>query len=135
MPSRAEEAVSTSKPFISSIALSVRRIASSSSTSRIRRFMVANSRVVDCANGVCDAERAPEEIAAIPGVTWIVGNTHKHVVGQVVCGDSGFVPLSSIRSGEATGDWRPATLVGDIFAHTELLAAPVFGAGADKTRP
>jgi threonylcarbamoyladenosine tRNA methylthiotransferase MtaB len=35
----------------------------------------------------------------------------------------------------ATADWRPATLVGDIFAHTELLAAPVFGAGADKTRP
>jgi threonylcarbamoyladenosine tRNA methylthiotransferase MtaB len=30
---------------------------------------------------------------------------------------------------------RPLTFVGDIFAHTELLAAPVFGAGADKTRP
>ena len=76
----------------------------------------------------CYAQRAPHEISAIPGVTWIVGNSHKHEVGNVVCGSSGFVPLQSIVD-------RPSTLVGDIFAHTELLAAPVFGAGADKTRP
>src|SRR6185369_1355209 len=38
--SLADAAVSTSKPFISRIALSVSRIASSSSASRMRRFMI-----------------------------------------------------------------------------------------------
>jgi threonylcarbamoyladenosine tRNA methylthiotransferase MtaB len=82
----------------------------------------------------CYAQRAPEEIAAIPGVTWVVGNSHKHVVGNVVCGDTGFVPLGNLQS-SAAGLQETRTLVGDIFAHTELLAAPVFGAGADRTRP
>ena len=92
----------------------------------------------------CYAQRAPDEIAAIPGVKWVVGNSHKHVVGSVVCGDSQFVPLAGLstvdgqRSAQllpSTIEHGPSTLVGDIFAHTELLAAPVFGAGADKTRP
>jgi threonylcarbamoyladenosine tRNA methylthiotransferase MtaB len=91
----------------------------------------------------CYAQRAPQEISALPGVTWIVGNSHKHEVGNVVCGSSGFVPLQSMVVGPGAMatqelpsiDHRPSTLVGDIFAHTELLAAPVFGAGADKTRP
>ena len=95
----------------------------------------------------CYAQRAPSEIAAIPGVKWVVGNSHKHVVGEVVCGNGPFIPVATLSL--ATSDQRPAatdfgsspleprpsTLVGDIFAHTELLAAPVFGAGADKTRP
>ena len=83
----------------------------------------------------CYAQRAPAEIAAIPGVTWVVGNSHKHVVGSIACGDPGFVPLQAITTGLPAGDRLPVTVVGDIFAHTELLAAPVFGAGADKTRP
>ena len=94
----------------------------------------------------CYAQRAPEEIGAIPGVKWVVGNSHKHVIGEVACSGKGFVALSMLQPADArnllesgaalaTNDGRPSTLVGDIFAHTELLAAPVFGAGADKTRP
>ena len=86
----------------------------------------------------CYAQRAPEEIADIPGVTWVVGNSHKHVIGNIACSDRAFVSVSTLAQSAmspATSDQRPTTLVGDIFAHTELLAAPVFGAGADRTRP
>lgn len=93
----------------------------------------------------CYAQRAPEEIAAIPGVTWVVGNSHKAQVPEIVTSchpeetaeaaqrrtpsSPGFVPLGRLSP-------APQVLVGDIFAHTELLAAPVFdSAAADRTRP
>jgi threonylcarbamoyladenosine tRNA methylthiotransferase MtaB len=79
----------------------------------------------------CYAQRAPQELANIAGVSWVVGNSHKHQIGEVACGGSsqGFVPLGSLG--------RPEILVGDIFAHTELMAAPVFDAdtASEKTRP
>src|SRR4051812_13633950 len=76
----------------------------------------------------CYAQRAPKELAAIPGVSWVVGNSHKNEVAEVACG--GFVALESLGV--------PAeVIVGDIFAHTELMAAPVFDAdtASEKTRP
>ncbi len=76
----------------------------------------------------CYAQRAPQEVAALEGVHWVLGNSHKHEIGDVVCGATTFVPISTIAG-------KAEVHVGDIFAHTELLAAPVFGAGADKTRP
>src|SRR5215469_15688140 len=82
----------------------------------------------------CYAQRAPEEIATLPGVTSVVGNSHKQHVAEVarsfVASSSGFVPLQSIRNDNRL-------VVGDIFAHTELLAAPVFEASdhASRTRP
>src|SRR3954467_10502795 len=78
----------------------------------------------------CYAQRAPEEIAELPGVTWVVGNSHKSKVAEVVA-SPGFVPVSSlVRASESI-------FVSDIFAHTELLAAPVFEASthSEKTRP
>jgi threonylcarbamoyladenosine tRNA methylthiotransferase MtaB len=110
----------------------------------------------------CYAQRAPHEIAALPGVTWVVGNSHKHRVAEIVAG-GGFQPelqsqslenssmehgfgdpgihdsgLQSFVSLETVVLSAPAfTLVGDIFAHTELIAAPVFAGDsiAEKTRP
>ena len=79
----------------------------------------------------CYAQRAPEELAALPGVNWVVGNSHKHRVADVVCGSTGFVPQEAIGFNAAGAD----VLVGDIFAHTELMAAPVFDGGTEKTRP
>jgi len=78
----------------------------------------------------CYAQRAPEELAALPGVTWVVGNSHKHQAAQIVTADTGFVPVSALD-----GRSEPNILVGDIFAHTELLAAPVFDAANERTRP
>ena len=81
----------------------------------------------------CYAQRAPEEIASLPGVTWVVGNSHKHQVAEVASGTfSNFVSLENVVLSAP-----PFTLVGDIFAHTELVAAPVFAAedAFSRTRP
>src|SRR5579871_311370 len=110
----------------------------------------------------CYAQRAPQEIASLPGVTWVVGNSHKHRVAEIAA-SAEFHPEIQAQSFEAAsishalGDpainergpqnfvsletvalSAPAfTLVGDIFAHTELIAAPVFAGDsiAEKTRP
>src|SRR5215813_9300442 len=83
----------------------------------------------------CYAQRAPEELASLPGVTRVIGNSHKqHVAAEAaktsLVSSSSFVPLRSLENGDRV-------LVGDIFAHTELLAAPVFDASdhASRTRP
>jgi threonylcarbamoyladenosine tRNA methylthiotransferase MtaB len=85
----------------------------------------------------CYAQRAPEEIAALPGVSTVVGNSHKHQLAELVApsAPAAFVPVSLLTSGFA-----PAAqiFISDIFAHTELLAAPVFDgtdAHAERTRP
>jgi threonylcarbamoyladenosine tRNA methylthiotransferase MtaB len=94
----------------------------------------------------CYAQRAPEEVASLPGVSRVIGNSHKHQLAEIVVGSrssdqvlstaghAAFVPLSSL--GRESQD---QILVSDIFAHTELLAAPVFDAPGpgtnDRTRP
>jgi threonylcarbamoyladenosine tRNA methylthiotransferase MtaB len=99
----------------------------------IRRVHRTNPEAKILVTG-CYAQRAPEEIAALPGVTWVVGNSHKQQIPQIATSSSPahFVSLESVAlSGPAF------TLVGDIFAHTELIAAPVFDAEGvtEKTRP
>jgi len=80
----------------------------------------------------CYAQRAPQELAVIPGVTWVVGNSHKHIAAQIAATSApstpGFVPLSQIAG-------AARIIVGDIFAHTQLLAAPVFDSAHERTRP
>lgn len=65
----------------------------------------------------CYAQRAPEEAAAFAGVSWVVGNTHKMRIPEIVKESEGGV------------------FVGDIFAQQEFSAAPVLEAAADRTRP
>jgi len=96
----------------------------------------------------CYAQRAPEEIASLPGVSRVIGNSHKHQLAEIVvaarrqddvagiAARPDFVPLSSLAPGEPLSE----IFVSDIFAHTELLAAPVFdaagrGANNERTRP
>lgn len=81
----------------------------------------------------CYAQRAPEEIAKIPGVSIVVGNSHKHELASIASSRSDFVSLGSLAVPRESGE----ILVGDIFAHTELMAAPVFEAdtASEKTRP
>ncbi len=86
----------------------------------------------------CYAQRAPEEVAALPGVRWVVGNSHKHLAAEIASSQEssfpGFVPLSRL-TGEPDSLFSADVIVGDIFAHTELLAAPVFDASNERTRP
>jgi len=74
----------------------------------------------------CYAQRAPEEIAALPGVTQVIGNSHKHQLAEIT--NRSFVPLHSLQR-------QQPIFVSDVFAHTELLAAPVFDAANERTRP
>ena len=91
----------------------------------------------------CYAQRAPDEISALDGVTWIVGNSHKHRIGDVISGFprtelNAFVPLSALNHAQHIGSEAvnpgPQIYASDIFAHTELQAAPVFD-GIERTRP
>ncbi len=80
----------------------------------------------------CYAQRAPREIGSLPGVAWVVGNSHKHRVAEIAAQQPAeFVPVEMLSTSPAV------QVVGDIFAHTELMAAPVFDeeGASQKTRP
>jgi threonylcarbamoyladenosine tRNA methylthiotransferase MtaB len=85
----------------------------------------------------CYAQRAPEELAKLPGVELVVGNSHKHALAELVAGSENFVALAALTTPSHRVTPSPSIFVGDIFAHTELLAAPVFDAcsDAERTRP
>ncbi len=67
----------------------------------------------------CYAQRAPEELAAMPGVEWVVGNSHKTQIAEMV----------------TAAPYHGNIFVGDIFAQHEFLSAPVSDAAGDRTRP
>ena len=90
----------------------------------------------------CYAQRAPEEVASLPGVSVVVGNSHKHQLAQIALKNAvgagnpsaNFFPLAGLaKNREPRTDY--SIFVSDIFAHTELLAAPVFDAANERTRP
>ena len=135
----------------------------------IRRIHRKNPEAKIVVTG-CYAQRAPEEIAALPGVSQVIGNSHKHQLAEIAgigrqasgfgprtsdlgrqASDLGpllsefdcqtapqdFVPLAQLTP-EVRGpkpDARSSIFVSDIFAHTELQAAPVFDAANERTRP
>ncbi len=87
----------------------------------------------------CYAQRAPEELARLPGVVWVIGNSHKREIPRVVSEDYACVdvPLERLnRSSPLSLEQGPAKiLTGNIFESGELLAAPVFGGELERTRP
>ncbi len=72
----------------------------------------------------CYAQRAPQELAAMPGVGWVVGNSHKTEIATLV----------TIGGTEGT-PYHGNIHVGDIFAQHDFLSAPVEDAAGDRTRP
>src|SRR5215467_5054133 len=75
----------------------------------------------------CYAERAPEELAAIEGVSWVVGNSHQNEIPGILGGpppDSAashdFLPLHQLAGDQAMSLARgPAKiLTGDLFAQS-----------------
>jgi threonylcarbamoyladenosine tRNA methylthiotransferase MtaB len=83
----------------------------------------------------CYAQRAPEEIAALPGVTEVIGNSHKHQLVNIACPRGSSCAKSDEEGQPPTASDQRPVYVSDIFAHTELLAAPVFAAANQRTRP
>jgi threonylcarbamoyladenosine tRNA methylthiotransferase MtaB len=89
----------------------------------------------------CYAQRAPEELAALSGVEWVVGNSHKPEIPRLAESwhaesVDGFVPLGSFAAtGTKTASSIAQILTGDVFSLTDVLVAPVEGGEADHTRP
>lgn len=113
----------------------------------IRRVRRQNPEAQIVVTG-CYAQRAPEELAALPGVSMVIGNSHKHELAEIVTAqrtlaqgphtsDPAFIPLASLLpfSGKREPNAGSPIFVSDIFAHTELIAAPVFDAANERTRP
>jgi threonylcarbamoyladenosine tRNA methylthiotransferase MtaB len=71
----------------------------------------------------CYAQRAPQELAVLPGVQWVVGNSHKHAIPDLIT----LTPPAAPYHGNVH--------VGDIFAQQSFLSAPVEDASGDRTRP
>jgi len=126
----------------------------------IRKLHGANPSVRLIVTG-CYAQRAPEELAALPGVDWVVGNSHKPQIPQLI--DS-FSTGASLASPESANSFFPVAalhsdstvpfhsfvgaglaptaaprlgniLTGNIFDGTEFLSAPVLGGEGNHTRP
>jgi threonylcarbamoyladenosine tRNA methylthiotransferase MtaB len=92
----------------------------------------------------CYAQRAPEELAALEGVTWVVGNSHKSEIpslaGQAllpVLSSPQFFPVAQLHRAQAgvPAPPMPKILSGDIFEQHAVLVAPVFGGEGGRTRP
>jgi threonylcarbamoyladenosine tRNA methylthiotransferase MtaB len=73
----------------------------------------------------CYAQRAPQELAALPGVNWVVGNSHKVRIPEIVAESAPY--HGQIHIGDI--------VVGDIMAQHDFLSAPVEDAAGDRTRP
>ena len=67
----------------------------------------------------CYAQRAPDELAAMDGVEWVVGNSHKTQIADIV----------------TAAEYHGNIHIGDIFAQHDFLSAPVEDAAGDRARP
>jgi threonylcarbamoyladenosine tRNA methylthiotransferase MtaB len=67
----------------------------------------------------CYAQRAPEELAGMAGVEWVVGNSHKTQIAEIV----------------TTAPYHGNIHIGDISEQRDFLSSPVEDAAGDRTRP
>jgi len=74
----------------------------------------------------CYAQRAPRELAVLPGVSWVVGNSHKVQIPEIVAEQFDH---------QIDAPYHGQIHVGDIFAQHDFLSAPVEDAAGDRTRP
>jgi len=70
----------------------------------------------------CYAQRAPAEIAALEGVSLVVGNSHK-------------VRIPELATHHYDEHYHGQIEIGDIFAQTDFLSAPIEDGAGDRTRP
>ncbi|MFZ0037032.1 MAG: tRNA (N(6)-L-threonylcarbamoyladenosine(37)-C(2))-methylthiotransferase MtaB [Candidatus Acidiferrales bacterium] len=112
----------------------------------IRHIHAANHGARILVTG-CYAQRAPEELASLDGVEWVVGNSHQSAIPDLALRAastpsrefvraSDFFPSSMLGADSLSLAHGPAKiLTGDIFEQTEVLFAPVEGGESERTRP
>jgi threonylcarbamoyladenosine tRNA methylthiotransferase MtaB len=90
----------------------------------IRRLRRENPLVEIAVTG-CYAQRASEELARIEGVRYVIGNSHKGQLSQIITQSEQIAEI----------DYHAAVHVGDIFDQNEFFIAPVEGPAGDRARP
>jgi threonylcarbamoyladenosine tRNA methylthiotransferase MtaB len=138
--------------------------ADSQARDAVRKIHRANPAARILVTG-CYAQRAPEDLARLPGVSWVVGNSHQTEIPQLLrelfasgamtaaataVADTSsesshrplaqdFVPLAILDTEPMSLARGPAKiLTGDIFAQTAMQVSPLedsAGVPADRTRP
>ena len=93
--------------------------ADSDARSAIRRIHRENPGARILVTG-CYAQRAPDELAKMPGVEWVVGNSHKTQIAEVIAGEV---------------DYHGQIVIGNIMETRDILTAPILDATDDRTRP
>ena len=93
--------------------------ADSDARSTIRRVHRENPGARILVTG-CYAQRAPQELSEMPGVEWVVGNSHKTSIAEIVAGDV---------------DYHGQIVSGDIMETRDILTAPILDSTGDRTRP
>src|SRR5678815_3017943 len=61
----------------------------------IRRVHRVNPKAQIVVTG-CYAQRAPGEIASLPGVSRVIGNSHKHELARIALRQPAFVPVEEL---------------------------------------
>ena len=115
--------------------------ADSQAREAVRKIHRANPAARIVVTG-CYAQRAPEELAAIEGVEWVVGNSHQAQIPEILREQRGraarndFVPVGDLEGDALSLARGPAKiLTGDIFAQSTVQIAPVDSLAGDRTRP
>ena len=118
--------------------------ADSQAREAVRKIHAANPRARVIVTG-CYAQRAPAELAVIPGVACVVGNSHQAEIpglaGELAAaitrersGAIDFIPVDTLR-GNISGTGATKILAGDIFALSSAQFAPAAFMAGDRTRP
>lgn len=105
---------------------SVTADADSGARAFIRRVHRQNPQAKIVVTG-CYAQRAPEELVALNGVSAVIGNSHKSLVAPGITEPSSFIPLARLVN-------NIPVLADENFAHADLATLP-FAEDAGQTRP
>jgi len=118
--------------------------ADSQAREAIRKIHRANPSARIVVTG-CYAQRAPEELASMEGVAWVVGNSHQAQIPNIVRGrtldsqvdEGNFVPVTQLEDGAISLAHGPAKiLTGDIFAQSTISVSHASREREqDRTRP
>jgi threonylcarbamoyladenosine tRNA methylthiotransferase MtaB len=112
----------------------------------IRRVHASNPAARILVSG-CYAQRAPEDLAALAGVRWVVGNSHLAEISNVLSGEvharhpvetatPDIIPIEALAAGKMSLARGPAKiLTSDIFAQTAVLTGAASAEDGEHTRP
>jgi threonylcarbamoyladenosine tRNA methylthiotransferase MtaB len=135
---------SSSAEFVVINTCTVTAAADTQARDAIRKVHAANPQAQIIVTG-CYAQRAPEDLATLPGVSCVVGNSHKSQIPSLLRpipaashfdAHSKFLPLTHLQINSQIQPQASAPILsGNIFELSDVLVAPVLGGEGNHTRP